>query len=196
MTLLLLSQTTSITDILSIVFSFLALIVAIFIPEKIKWEQTYSTLLAEYKSYDFAAAVQGVVEFFTERCNKDVTKIKTEYENLIKEYSIKLNNGNPISNEQNLHFQRRLLTTFFWQLEQCSKSIFIRKRRVKRDFTSNEANIAKVVYFMNQAVSKSEILFKDLKICDLIPKAENVKGINSSVVYIYELLKKEPKFIR
>ena len=32
--------------------------------------------------------------------------------------------------------------------------------------------------------------------CDLIPKAENVKGINSSVVYIYELLKKEPKFIR
>lgn len=49
---------------------------------------------------------------------------------------------------------------------------------------------------MNQAVSESEILFKDLKTCDLIPKAENVKGINSSVVYIYELLKKEPKFIR
>lgn len=196
MIFLLQADQSSWTDITALILAFLAFIVAIFIPEKIKWEQTYSTLLAEYKSYDFAAAVQGVVEFFTERCNKDVTKIKTEYEKLIKEYSIKLNNGNPISNEQNLHFQRRLLTTFFWQLEQCSKSIFIRKRRVKRDFTSNEANIAKVVYFMNQAVSESEILFKDLKTCDLIPKAENVKGINSSVVYIYELLKKEPKFIR
>lgn len=196
MIFLLQADQSSWTDITALILAFLAFIVAIFIPEKIKWEQTYSTLLAEYKSYDFAAEVQGVVEFFTERCNKDVTKIKTEYENLIKEYSIKLNNGNPISNEQNLHFQRRLLTTFFWQLEQCSKSIFIRKRRVKRDFTSNEANIAKVVYFMNQAVSESEILFKDLKTCDLIPKAENVKGINSSVVYIYELLKKEPKFIR
>lgn len=196
MIFLLQADQSSWTDITALILAFLAFIVAIFIPEKIKWEQTYSTLLAEYKSYDFAAAVQGVVEFFTERCNKDVTKIKTEYENLIKEYSIKLNNGNPISNEQNLHFQRRLLTTFFWQLEQCSKSIFIRKRRVKRDFTSNESNIAKVVYFMNQAVSESEILFKDLKTCDLIPKAENVKGINSSVVYIYELLKKEPKFIR
>ena len=196
MIFLLQADQSSWTDITALILAFLAFIVAIFIPEKIKWEQTYSTLLAEYKSYDFAAAVQGVVEFFTERCNKDVTKIKTEYENLIKEYSIKLNNGNPISNEQNLHFQRRLLTTFFWQLEQCSKSIFIRKRRVKRDFTSNEANIAKVVYFMNQAVSESKILFKDLKTCDLIPKAENVKGINSSVVYIYELLKKEPKFIR
>lgn len=117
MIFLLQADQSSWTDITALILSFLAFIVAIFIPEKIKWEQTYSTLLAEYKSYDFAAAVQGVVDFFTERCNKDVTKIKTEYENLIKEYSIKLNNGNPISNEQNLHFQRRLLTTFFWQLK-------------------------------------------------------------------------------
>ena len=53
----------------------LAVIFAIYIPEKIKWEQRYSQLLSDYRGYDFAVAVQGVIQFFTKDCKSDVERI-------------------------------------------------------------------------------------------------------------------------
>lgn len=198
MIFLLQADQSSWTDITALILSFLAFIAAIFIPEKIKWEQTYSTLLSDYRSYDFAAAVQGVVDFFTIRCGNDIERIREEYESLFQKYSRKLNKSVPVSNDMNLHFQRRLLTTYFWQLNQCTKSfgsVFIGKRRIRKDFTVNEAKIAKIVFFMNKAVDESDILFKDISTTDIMPKAKNVKGINAAVASIYSILRKSKRYI-
>ena len=43
-----------IMNVLQTIFSAIAIIVAWIIPEKIKWNQMYSNLISEYRSYDFA----------------------------------------------------------------------------------------------------------------------------------------------
>ena len=62
-------------DIIQSISGVLAVIFAIYIPEKIKQEQRYSQLLSDYRGYDFAVAVQGVIQFFTKDCKSDVERI-------------------------------------------------------------------------------------------------------------------------
>ena len=86
------------------------------IPYRIAWEQQYSSLLEEYRSLDFAIALQGVIQFFTKDCAGDMDRVKAEYKNrFIKEIE---NTPGKIDKENCLHFQRRLLAQFFWQLNQ------------------------------------------------------------------------------
>jgi len=104
--------------------SVFAVFLACYIPEKIKWNQFYSNLISEYRGYDFAIAVQGVVEFFTLDCDSDVTKIPEKYkERFMKEiYGFKGEESNEKNDkkkllqkdsDKTLHFQRRLLTQFY-----------------------------------------------------------------------------------
>lgn len=53
--------------------------VAIWIPKKIRWEQQYSSLLDEYRGFDYAIAYQGVVQFFCNDCGQDMSRIKPEH---------------------------------------------------------------------------------------------------------------------
>ena len=55
-------------NVLQTIFSAIAIIVALIIPEKIKWNQMYLNLIFEYRSYDFAIAVQRIIEFFVFEC--------------------------------------------------------------------------------------------------------------------------------
>ena len=150
-------------DIIQIVLSVIACVFAWFIPKRIMWEQTYSSLMSDYRSYDFGIAVQGIVEFFAVDCNYDVKNIKGEYErrfvrdvydlDLHGMFSLetvreKLKGRNPAeirvkSPDLCLHYQRRLLAQFYYQLDLCARSPFIGKRRVCRDFTSREADTAR-----------------------------------------------------
>lgn len=186
--------------------SVLAVILACYIPEKIKWNQFYSNLISEYRSYDFAIAVQGVVEFFTLDCDSDVTKIPEKYkERFMKEiYGIKGEGSNEKidkkkllqkDSEKTLHFQRRLLTQFYWELDSCLKSSFIGSRHVKKDFTRGESNIIKILYFMNEAVDNDEILYKDICFDERLPTIKRAKGINKSLVHLSEELKNTKRYI-
>lgn len=174
-------------DILQMILSVLTLLVAIYIPEKIKWEQIYSGLLSDYRGYDVGAAIQGVIDFFVDRCNKNVEEIPYRYKDIIKSQKIK----NP-SNEKNLHFQRRLLAQFYWQLYECVKSPFIGKRRVKKDFFSKkEANLMRILYYMDKAIDEDEsgILYKDISSFEHVPKSKK-KNMNSAIAKMYYILGK------
>lgn len=74
-------------------FSVLGFIAVILIPEKIKWEQAYSSLISDYRGYDFAAAVQGIIDFFYDNCDKKIDKIETEYKEVCKK-TFKKGSGN------------------------------------------------------------------------------------------------------
>lgn len=182
------------SDIISIFVAILALIVAIYVPEKIKWEQMYTQLLSDYCGYDFGAAVMGVIFFFHEDCSCDVEKIEEKYtECFVKKFKGSRKSGNEISNDQNLHYQRRLLTQFYYLLDQCARSRFIGKKRVQKDFSSKEANLLKVLYYMNEAAS-SDGVFMDISTADRIPP--NAKSINVYIKHIYDLLRKSKPYIR
>lgn len=192
--------------------SVLAVILAWYIPKKIKWDQFYSNLISECRSYDFAVAVQGVVEFFSVDCSSNVEDIAEKYkERFMKEIYgfegsrlITLEELNEIidkkkllqkDSDKTLHFQRRLLTQFYWELDSCLKSPFIGARHVKKDFTRGESNIIKILYFMNEAVDNDEILYKDICFDERLPTLKRAKGINKSLVHLYDELKNTKRYI-
>ena len=204
-------------DILQCIFAFAACVLAWFIPKKIMWEQSYSTLIADYRSYDFAIAVQGIVEFFAVDCKSNVDKIKEEYErrfvrdvygldldkDLNGKFSVekvkeKLNEKktawaekciepNQKSPKLCLHYQRRLLAQFFYQLDLCARSHFIRKKRIYRDFTKGETNLVRLLFLMDRAVDESDVLFKDISCDERVPR--KAKGMNHYLADIYRVLK-------
>ncbi len=188
--------------IIQTIAAILACVLAVYIPKKISWEQMYSQLLSDYCGYDFGAAVMGVVFFFNQDCKCDVEKIPQKYAdwfekqfyNQKEKYRNKQTNHKfdnvkvkyKIPNDQNLHYQRRLLTQFYFLLDQCARSPFIGKRRVQKDFSSKEANLLKVLYYMNLAAESSDV-FMDIGVDDRIPP--NPKSINKYIKHIYGILK-------
>ena len=191
-------------DILSII----GIIVAICIPKRIAWNQMYSNLISEYRSYDFAIAVQGIIEFFVIDCKSDASKIKEKYkERFLREiYGIekKINNIEEIRNKQDiqllkndsdktLHFQRRLLTQFYADLNDYLKSSILGFFRVLKDFTKSEANIIRILYLINEVIDEDEILYKDISCNERLSKSERVKEINKKLANLYSVLRKNKR---
>ena len=184
-----------ISDVVSSILTIIGIIIAIWIPHKIKWEQLYSSLLDEYRSLDYAIALQGVIEFFTTECKNDVNQIEAKYKaHFINEIT---NRKGEIDKENCLHFQRRLLAQFFWQLNQCANSFAIGKKRVARDFTSSEAKLIKILIFIGETIDSDEtgLLYKDISSDECVRKTEHYKGQNKSLAKIYHILKKSRRFI-
>ena len=177
-------EISEITGIIQCVLALATCVLAWLIPKKIMWEQTYSTLNSDYRSYDFGIAVQGIVEFFTGDCESNVDKIKENYERRFSEDIRKINEKSP---ELCLHYQRRLLAQFYYQLDLCARSPFIGKKRVHRDFTQGETNLVRILFLMGNAVIDSDILFKDISCDERVPR--KARGLNGYLADIYHVLK-------
>ncbi len=186
-----------ILPIIQTVAAILACVLAVYIPKKISWGQMYSQLLSDYCGYDFGAAVMGVVLFFNQDCRCNIENVQAKYKDWFnKQFANQLRENNPnfenskadykIPNDQNLHYQRRLLTQFYFLLDQCARSPFIGKRRVQKNFSSKEANLLKVLYYMNLAAESSDV-FMDIGVDDRIPS--NPKSINKYIKHIYGILR-------
>ena len=74
------------TGIIQCFLSLLACILAWIIPEKIKWEQKYNSLCDVYRSMEYGAAIQSIVDFFVFDCSKDVSKIHSECGNFSEQH--------------------------------------------------------------------------------------------------------------
>lgn len=177
--------------IIQAILAFASCVFAWFIPKRIMWEQSYSSLLSDYRSYDFGIAVQGIVEFFAVDCKSDVKNIKQEYERRFRE-DIEL--GIRVkSPELCLHYQRRLLAQFYYQLDLCARTIFIGKRRVRRDFTRREADIVRLLYLMGREVDESDVLFKDISCNERVPRS--AKGLSRYLADMYRVLKESKPYM-
>lgn len=192
-------STWSQADIIQTILAAFACMLTILIPVKISWEQRYSQLLADYRGYDFGAAVMGITMFFHKNCKNDVNLIQKEYKKIFDaqfDNQLKQNSQKHlyiVSNDQNLHFQRRLLTQFYWDLDQCASSIFIRKKRIRKDFTSKEANLLKILYYMNDA-AVTDGIFMDITTDDRL--TPNAQSINKYIKHIYNVLKYAKPYVR
>lgn len=176
--------------IIQTILAFASCVIAWFIPNRIMWEQSYSSLLSDYRSYDFGIAVQGIVEFFAIDCHHDVRKIKEAYERRFKDDIEKIREKSP---DLCLHYQRRLLAQFYYQLDLCARSPFIGKRRVRRDFTRREADIVRLLYLMGSVADESDVLFKDISCDERVPRS--AKGLSRSLADIYRVLKESKPYM-
>lgn len=141
---------------MSLIATIIGLVIAWIIPERIMWRQALIELNNIYLSYDFAVAVQGIVEFFTEDCNSNVDKIPYVYKKrFLKDFG-KIGNNTKVSKEENLHFQRRLLSQFYYELDLCTEHKFlgIRRAQIRKLYGKSEANLIKILFFMNKAVDE------------------------------------------
>ena len=181
-------------NILTLIVAIVTLLMTIYIPKKLAWEQYYNSLIIEYRSMEFGKAMQGVILFFTEDCSKDVSRIYDEYE---KRYRKEVLNKECCNNSEDvLHYQRRLLAQFFLDLEKCANTpfYFIGRSRVQKDFTTGTKNLIKILYFMDLAVNNPSI-YADISSDEKIPKSSRVKGMNKYLCHMYEILKDSKDYI-
>ena len=141
----------------------------------------------------------GITMFFNKNCDNDINKIEDKYREIFQaqfknQIIPRIDDYNPtVPNEQNLHFQRRLLTQFYWDLDQCATSHYIRKKRIQKDFSSKEANLLKILYYMNIA-SQADGIYMDITTDDRL--TPNPKSINKYLKHIYNILKEAKPYVR
>lgn len=187
-------------SVIQTIFSIAACVIAVFIPVWIMHNQRYENLLQAYMANDFAEAVKGVVDFFKNDCNSDVHQIAAAYKKRFEEdfkKSDKSSGNTDGSNKpasQILHHQRRLLNNFYWGLNSCAKDPFLR-HKLKDEFSRNEAYICKILIYMNDATDSESEIFNDISDIkyETMPKT---KGMNSSLKNVYEILKKQNRWIK
>lgn len=178
---------------ISVVIAFITLIVTISIPIQIMKFQRYTALMSTYMSFDFAHAFQSVITFFYKDCECDVEKIPEEYKKRFNsdfDEKLKKNEKSDI-----LHYQRRLLNNYFFELEMCRESSWILRRKIKKDWTTSEAYVSKILICMNKVVADNPEIMMDISDIkyQYIPK---VKGISEYLNRLYNELKDGKKWMQ
>lgn len=186
-----------IVQIITLVVSAITLFVTIIIPNRVMKNQRYTGLMSTYMSLEFAHAFQGVIEFFYDDCNCDVDQISLVYK---KRYNkdrknLKGNGTNKICIQDVLHYQRRLLNNYFYELEMCRKSSFFLRRKIHKEWTTNEAWVVKILIYMNRTVDSDPELFKDISSIkhEVMPKT---RGLSKHLENFYNALKSESRYMQ
>lgn len=188
-------------SVIQTIFSIAACVIAVCIPVWIMHNQRYENLLQNYLSTDFVAAIKGIVDFFKDDCNSDVNQIadayKKRFEEDFKKSNKETNDKSDCTKEasQILHFQRSMLNNFFWGLSSCTKRNPFLRHKLKNEFTRNEAYICKILIYMNLAVDSNPEFFTDVSDIKYEPMPKT-KGMNNSLKNVYEILKKQKRWIK
>ena len=72
-------KTSMLIGLIQIFLALLACLLAFYIPVRIMREQTYSSLMSDYRGYDFAIAIQGIIEFFIIERDGKIENISEKY---------------------------------------------------------------------------------------------------------------------
>ena len=176
--------------------SIATLIVTVYIPIQIMKFQRYTNLIATYMSLDFAHALQSVIAFFCDDCGHDVERIPVEYKKRFEsdmKRVMRHDDSGDITNV--LHYQRRYLTCFFFELEICRRSNRTLDRIIRKDWTKSEAFVMRILICMNDAVDNDKKIFKDISSIkrERLPRT---KGINEYLRSLQEILQNESRWMQ
>ena len=156
--------------------------------------QRYTNLSSTYMGFDFAHAIQSVIEFFYKDCECDVDRIPEEYNKRFYSDFEKLK-ARKIEKEDVLHYQRRMLTDYFYELESCRESSFRLSKMIKKDWTTSEAYVCRILVCMNKAVGDNPDIMMDIS-CVKNQRIPKVKGISEYLNRLYNELKNEKKWMQ
>lgn len=180
-------------DIISILLAIVTLIATICIPLQIMKFQRYTALMSTYESFEFAHALQSVIDFYYIDCNCDVEQIPVEYKKRFNyDFDILKRNREKFDISNILHYQRRLLNDYFMELEMCRESSRVLRNIIRKDWTTSEAWVCKILVFMNKAVDNDPELFKDISVIKY-ERMPRVKGLSEYLARFYNALRKESR---
>lgn len=156
---------------------FVTLFATFYIPEKMMNNQLYAGLITEYREPEIGEAVIAVIDFYTTDCKSDVEMIEKKY---VERYGTDKQNG---KYENSLHFQRRLLSQYYYQLAalryQGGWFTRLSKKKVREDFTAREAKLLSLLSYMNKA---AETIFTEYDIAGM-PYADDKQNILLQKLY-------------
>ena len=156
-------------DMVELFVAFLTLVVTVFIgyvtynlQEKIAVSQRWDSLMTQYCSPEFGKSLKAIVDFYIEDCERTLSKIVFKYKEKYKEDFPEEFDENVKRSERivditdTLHFHRRTIAYFYWQLNCCVSSNGFNKQLLN-SFSKNEMNLMVIVYYMGEAAKDSEI---------------------------------------
>jgi len=149
--------------LINAVISFAALLAALCIPKKIMLNQQFATLVEQYRSSEMGFAIYSLFHFFEHHCGNDPERISDEY---TKRFDRELKN--PMNDSKNdtkqqidpsktLHFQRRLVAYFYWDLSKLAfeqRFTKVKRRKLKQMVEGNERRLISLVLHMSKAASE------------------------------------------
>lgn len=148
-----------------------------YIPKKMMNNQIYADLMSEYRKPEIGEAIIAVIDFYTTDCKSDVEMIEKKY---FERYGTDKQNG---KYENSLHFQRRLLSQYYYQLAalryQGGWFTRLSKKKVREDFTAREAKLLSLLSYMNKA---AETIFTEYDIAGM-PYTDDKQNILLQKLY-------------
>jgi hypothetical protein len=162
------------------------LIVAWYIPRKIRVDQEFSALAEQYRSPEMGFAVLSIFHFYQHDCECRPDLIHEKY---INRYNQEIRDElcKPLYERKmeapalTLQFQRRLVAYFYWDMAKLyfdSKWPQLKKTQIKQFVENNERNLISLVLQMSEANAKC------------FAKCENVIEPPDDDVQINQLLKR------
>jgi hypothetical protein len=145
--------------------------------------QIYADLLREYRSPEFGEAITALIDFYIDDCGRDVSRITDKY--------IKRHNNEKKDMKNSLHFKRRLLWQFYWDLSRLRYEynfpcICALKHRLKKNFTKRESEVLRLLY---HTVDGAKGCFDDIS-----DVAEPKRHIGKTEISIYRLYQESKRW--
>jgi len=148
-----------IISVVGVCISALALYLAFYIPRRIMVNQIYADLLASYRSYEMGEAILSIFHFYENDCGKNVLNIPAKYkEKYNRQIKDKLWAGWKIDYPKTLHFQRRLVAHFYFQMASLRYDYCIgglSEKNMETWFLQSDINLLSLI--LNMAKPASEV---------------------------------------
>jgi hypothetical protein len=121
--------------------------------------QIFADLVSDYRSPEMGGAILSIFHFFVHDCKNDISNIDDEYEKKYKEQiKSKINSTEKIDFSKTLHFQRRLIAQFYFQLASLRYDYFfgrLSRKQLQIWCTPSEVKLLIIILHMAEPASKT-----------------------------------------
>jgi hypothetical protein len=154
-----LEEYSNVIQAISAVCSAAAVVLAVYIPRRIMINQLYAGLYQEYRSPQMGAAVLSIFRFYTEDCGSNTANIAEKYKKKYEEQIDKpLKNKQTVDYANTLHFQRRLVSQFYWDMAELRyehRFPGLSTKELKRWVTPGEIKLLAILLHMVEPAKKT-----------------------------------------
>jgi hypothetical protein len=171
-------------DVLTLCVAIATFLAALYIPRKIMLNQLYTDLVSQYQNPEMGFAILSIFDFYANDCKNNRTLINEKY---IERYKKEI--GDPVhikkDIEKTLHFQRRTVAYFFWDLAKLYfdyKFPRLSKKQLSQMLESNERNLISLILQMSEA--NKECFAKTGDIAE--PPDEDESPMNKLIKRLYD----------
>ena len=143
-----------IVPFLALLIPFFALLAAIYIPKKILFNQQFASLTEQYRSTEMGFAIHSLFSFYVNDCGNNPDNIYKKYiERFNREIKEPLAKYEKIDPSKILHFQRRLVAYFYWDLSRLyfESRPGLKKKQLAQMVEAKERKLISLVLQMSEA---------------------------------------------